>query len=56
MKEEDQVWLYQKVGPRLGVAYGLHEHSCRPISEDRVLDTDGSEGWIRESWVWIIAG
>ncbi|MFK7844277.1 MAG: SH3 domain-containing protein [Rhodothermales bacterium] len=56
LKNNDQIWIYQKLGNWLGVVYATDEVECSPIEEDRAVQTGGKKGWVHEDWVQITAG
>lgn len=56
LKNNDQIWIYQKLGNWVGVVFGTVEVSCSPIDENRAVQTDGKKGWVHEDWIQITAG
>ncbi|WP_420408278.1 SH3 domain-containing protein [Hoeflea sp.] len=52
----DRVWLFDRQGEWIGIAYGVEELSCSPVETDREVKTDGKKGWVHEKWIEVLAG
>ncbi len=52
----DRVWMFDRKGDWIGVAYGAAEIECSPIKKDKAYDGPGRPGWVHKKFVTLLAG
>ena len=52
----DEVWMFDRKGDWIGIAYGASDISCSPIKADRRYRGPGKTGWVHKAFIEVIAG